>query len=227
MALFHIGLEVEESAVGSLLRTLNGFPGVAKLHLDLDKVPGKKGGKRPKQNGGESSSATSRQIILRALTSGPKNLRHLEDQLRAANLSTSSLSAHLNEMKRQGVTESGGKGVHRLTKHALSQMNRSHAIALPPPEKAAKKKKPKPADKPRAGKGEATLAVVTAVAARGGKAARQDIIHALESQFATVRAVESSITRAKKAGLLKSPETGVYELTAKASEQLEATKEPA
>src|SRR5258708_2135645 len=80
--LFSIAIDVEESALGNVLRLLNRTPGVAKFHLDLDTLSKKS---VPKNGAGPGSGKyerdkdgpSNKDIVILALVDGPKNLEFL------------------------------------------------------------------------------------------------------------------------------------------------------
>lgn len=142
MALFPITIHVEESAVGPVLRLLNKYPGVAKLDLNLDAIPGPKGNKNgsssaPSDHAQNPNGAVS--AIIAELRTGQKNIAHLKAVYEAAGGSRKSTSSALNVLQRKGITEIVGHGVHKLTERALAGLmaaERQHTnpIALPAPK---------------------------------------------------------------------------------------------
>lgn len=124
--LFPIILEVEETAVGAVLRLLKDYPGVAKLHLDLDNV-----GKKPvRRNGGGRLPRTPKSpdaprvndVIIGELLSGQKNLAHLKEKVVATGGSVRSVDAALHVLRTKGIAESAGIGIHRLTERAMQEL---------------------------------------------------------------------------------------------------------
>ncbi len=140
--LFPIMLEVEETAVGAVLRLVKDYPGIAKVHLDLDNV-GKKPGKRIGENGTVRASHNpdappAKSVIITELSSGPKNLQHLRTTYAELGGRAGSVSSALYDLQKKGVTESAGVGLHRLTPEAMEEMKAQQpvaTVALPAPDK--------------------------------------------------------------------------------------------
>src|SRR6185295_11998196 len=139
MALFPILIQVEESAVGRVLRLLNGYPGIAKMDLNLDGVPKKQGHKNgadaPNGNAKNHHVPRAVDVIVGELRSGQKNLSHLKAAYEAVGGKGSSLSSALYMMQKNGITESAGSGIHKLTDKALAELNAAEVPQLPPPNK--------------------------------------------------------------------------------------------
>lgn len=143
MALFPINLQVEESALGTVLRVLKGLPGIAKMDLMLDEVPGPKGAIRKPRNGNghdEDRPPIKTQIIM-ALAETPNGL-HLDQLAEKTGTERSSLNTALTQLRKGGITETAGPGSHKLTERALQEVagkQAAPALALPQPESKRRK----------------------------------------------------------------------------------------
>lgn len=208
MALFPIMIEVEEPAVGSVLRLLKDYPGIAKLHLDLDNV-GKKPIKRQSHSGSrqkrDPEAPRGKDIIITELLSGPKNLQHLRDRLAAYQMSSGNLSSALNELRRAGITESGGAGVHRLTQRAMDELKPRLA------DESAQISAPK-------ANGEKIKSIDFVLDGLRKGMSRAEIRRAGEPIGINERMVDGALTRLKVNKLItRGDEEGHYKLTAKAT----------
>jgi hypothetical protein len=76
---FPIMIEVEEIALGPVLRRLNDMPGIAKLHLDLHHG-GQGAGRKQLENHAAAKRAANgdrQQTAITLLMSGPKHIREI------------------------------------------------------------------------------------------------------------------------------------------------------
>lgn len=128
--LFPIGIEVEEVAVGSVLRILNKTPGVAKLHLNLmNENPSEErdGGTvlsnemasvlprpRPPREGSVQT------VIAKMLSVAPCHNKVLREALKRNKFSETGLPSQLTVMKAKGYIQKMGPGLWRLTNRGKS-----------------------------------------------------------------------------------------------------------
>jgi DNA-binding PadR family transcriptional regulator len=124
--LFPIGIEVEEVAVGRVLRILNGTPGVAKLHLNLmnETVAPKEDAvaqeianvlppARPPRQG------SMKMIIAKVLAVAPCHNKVLKEALKRNGFSESSLPSQMLQMRLDGFVKKVGVGTWRLTEKGV------------------------------------------------------------------------------------------------------------
>lgn len=216
--LFAIAIDVEESALGAVLRILNSTPGVAKFHLDLDALP-----KKPAaRNGGPGSGKYERNpdgprtkdIVIMALVDGPKNLGFLRDAIAKAGRASSGLGSTLNELRRGGIAESAGTGLHKLTERALAEIKgKQAAAALPAPDPAKPEKKRPPH---RAPSGKSGMDIIAArMADFAGPVPRKILIEALVENGLSPRTIDGASAKLKANDIIRSTEPGVFEFTPK------------
>jgi Mn-dependent DtxR family transcriptional regulator len=203
---FPIRLEVEEIALGPVLRKLNEMPGIVKLDLDLGHGGQGPGRKQLEHHAAEAGAQNgSREpIALKMLMQGPKHIREISAALGGQKSRAYGL---MNSLQKKGLTKSIGKGMHELTQKAKSQFGSviQAVPALPAPDI-----KHGPAGRAAPGSGNIVL---RSILADGPKSPSE-----VRAQAAGLGVSPKSITgvmdRAKKAGLIKKNGTG-YELTAK------------
>src|SRR5258705_8811543 len=106
-ALFPIMIEVEEIALGSVLRKLNGMEGVAKLHLNLDGAKpklGSPGGAREGAGRKSGGSVEQRIVALLFKEGGPVHISAIAEAL---SLKATQIHGALHQLKKKGVTHNG------------------------------------------------------------------------------------------------------------------------
>jgi hypothetical protein len=108
--LFPISIEVEELAVGKVMRMLNSMPGVAKLHLDLEKKEAKPNGRGPHKTRVQLEE-TGEDVVAKALYGKPPMTNaQLRDVFTSQGRSPTSINSVLHTMKNNGevkVTKDG------------------------------------------------------------------------------------------------------------------------
>lgn len=138
---FPILIDVEEIAVGRVMRILNKLPGVAKLHLDM-------GGGKPKANGPVANrppyrkfSSKAEEDILAALYTGKQlTSAQLRDVFVAKGRAPGSVASSLTQAQRDGDIARAKIGDGWvLTKKARDRLRWQHGDAVPK-KKTAKKK---------------------------------------------------------------------------------------
>ena len=122
---FPILIEVEEIAVGRVMRLLNKFPGVAKINLNLERSPGKPGMPH-KSNGAVRSKVnlptTGSDDALKALYKNPMTTAQLRDVFLASGRSAKSINSVCHTLKKTGDIKQGSGGVWALTKKARDRL---------------------------------------------------------------------------------------------------------
>ena len=209
---FPIRLEVEEIALGTVLRRLNEMAGIAKINLDLGH-----GGRKPlpaaKSNGHGNGNHNAEQVVVALLAkNGPMAIKDI-----AAGVGGPKSRAYgaAHQLKKKGIVESAGKGMHRLTKKAMAGMQSAAApIALPAPTV-------KRGPKGRASPGSGTILLRAALDA--GPVPSSDLRANLARNGMSSKSISGVLDRARKGGFIKRDgTTGLYALTAR-GQKLEAT----
>ena len=202
---FPIKLEVEEIALGTVLRKLHDMPGIVDLHLDLGHG-GQGAGRKQLEEAATKSSGSSEQIIIKLLMDGPKYISELS---RAIGGAKSRAYGAIHQLKKKGLTEAGAeKGMHQLTAQARAQLG--GALALPAPAPKAAKVKHGPAGRATPGSGNIVLRQLL----NDGPKAPVELRHQMTDKGMSPKSISGVMDRARKAGLIKKNGTG-YELTAK------------
>lgn len=206
---FPIRLDVEEIALGTVLRKLNEMAGIVKLHLDLGH-----GGQGPGRKQLEHHAAVARvqngsrePLVLKLLMQGPKHIREISELLGGAMTRAYGL---MNSLQKKGLTKSIGKGMHELSKKAKAQIGGAMAAvpALPAPSPVQLKHGPGGRASP--GSGNTVLRAILA----DGPLTPAEVRAKATAQGMSAKSVSGVIDRAKRGGFIKKNGTG-YELTAK------------
>jgi hypothetical protein len=125
--LFPINIEVEELAVGKVMRLLNSTPGVAKLHLDLEHKNNKLNGGTPRgpyapRKQPVSLEETGEEVVGKALyAKSPMTVSELREKFLEQGRSKSSISSVVHTMKNNGDLVSGPDG-YSLSKKMRDRM---------------------------------------------------------------------------------------------------------
>lgn len=209
---FDIRLEIEEIALGAVLRKLNEMPGIVRLHLDLER--GGEGAGRKQLEDAAKTMHSGRETLsvrlVQSLVDGPKNVQQLHEAIGGIR---QSIYGALNYLRKQGLTEPGeGYGVHRLTQKAQAQMGLVKSLPSPA-DPAAAEIKPTPTGRNSRGSGNAILKEILS----GGPKTRSDIRALANEKGFSERSIGGVLDRAKRDGLVKKLNgfNGGYELTAK------------
>ena len=202
MALFPINLQVEESALGTVLRFLKGLPGIAKMDLMLDDVAGPKGGPRKQQrsNGDDHPDRPPiKTLIITALLNGPLHLDQLFKIGIENGFQEGSVSTALGALRKAGITESGGLAIHKLTAEALEKMKAAPAeekpLALPKPD----------------GKREAGAEVVLERLMQGG-ASRHELVDVLIKNHLAASSINTLLHTMQERKQIERTEAGIYQI---------------
>src|SRR4051812_31501931 len=110
---FPILIEVEDSALGSVLKMLNGYPGISKLHLDLDAVNGPRGARKgvpqkprhQRENGGPSTNDITIAFLMK---NGAQKNSTIGGELAKHGFSKTSAPSVLNTLKEKGIVHGVG-----------------------------------------------------------------------------------------------------------------------
>jgi hypothetical protein len=207
---FPIRLEVEEIALGAVLRKLNEMPGIVRLHLDLERG-GEGAGRKQLEEAASSRSSdgsSREQVVIKLLMSGPKHIGEISAAVGGPKPRAYGL---MNTLSKKGLAKSVGKGMHQLTPQAMAQLGgavAAHApqtLALPAPQV-----KHGPAGRAAPGSGN----IVLRAALDAGPVSPSSLRSHLASKGMSPKSVSGVLDRARKGGLIKKNGIG-YELTAK------------
>lgn len=206
---FPLRLEVEEIALGTVLRKLNEMPGIVKLNLDLGQGGQGAGRKKLEEHAAATLKNGNREpAVLKLLMSGPKHISDISAVLGGKKTRAYGL---MNSLHKKGLTKAVGKGMHELTKKALAQLGLTVqevpqvALALPAP---ALKHGPGGRASPGSGN-----IVLKSILSEGPKSPADVRAKAAEKGISP-KSISGVLDRARKNGLIKKNGQG-YELTAK------------
>ena len=212
---FPIIIDVEEIALGAVLRKLNDMAGIAKLHLDLGR-----GGEKGQEALADQAvplrqrGATREVTVLKLLADGPKSSRDIQKLLGGR----TTAYAVLHTLRKKGLTEAGGG----LSTHQLTAKGRALLKGMTAPPKALPT--PDGAQRDARGhlpKGVSEGFVLAAIAHSDRPLMPRDLAPGLAPHGFTTKAVESAMKRAKGHGLIRNTGKG-YELTAKGIKEAQA-----
>ena len=204
---FPIRLEVEEIALGAVLRKLNEMPGIAKLDLDLGHGGEGAGKKQLEQAAAAKHSGGDReQTVVKFLMQGPKHIREISEAVGGPKPRAYSL---MNALSRKGLAKAVGKGMHQLTPQAMAQLGKvvpAVTPPLPPPNI-----KHGPVGRASPGSGNIILRTVLDT----GPVHPSDLRKQLAERGMSTKSISGVLDRAKKTGIVKKNGSDLYELTAK------------
>ena len=211
---FPIIIDVEEIALGTVLRKLNDMAGIAKLHLDLGR--GGESGQQAiateavpyRQRGPTREAAT-----LKLLTDGPRHHREIQKRLGGK----TTVYAVLHTLRKKGLVEAGnGIGMHQLTAKGHALVNGTAAL---PASTASTIKRTAGGRTP---KGVSERLLLTLIAGSDTPMLPTALAQELQPQGFSKRAVEGMLRRARVKGTLHNTGRG-YELTAKGLKEARAS----
>jgi hypothetical protein len=207
---FPIKLDVEEIALGTVLRKLSDMPGIIGLHLDLGHGGQGPGRKQLEQhaaaarNGNKGASA--QQEVVKFLMDGPKRISEISAMLGGAKPRA---YGAITQLRKQGLAEAAaGHAMHQLTKKARAQLGVAVTPALPAPTTTKVKKGPGGRATPGSGN-----VVLKAILTEGPKTP-SEVRASAAVMGVSPKSITGVLDRAKKSGLIKKNGAG-YELTAK------------
>lgn len=204
---FPINLEVEEIALGTVLRQLNDMPGIVKIDLNLGHGGHGPGRKQLEQHASTASvqNGSREPIALKMLMEGPKHIREISKALGGAKSRAYGLT---NSLSKKGLVERGeGSGMWRLTKKAMHQLGAASAV----PQLPAPQVKHGPAGRAVPGSGP----IILRAALDAGPKGSSDLRRQLAEQGMSTKSISGVLDRGKKQGLIKKNGADLYELTAK------------
>lgn len=193
-------VEIEEIALGTVLRKLHEMPGVISVDLQLG-VGGQGAGKQQLQKAAQAKRGSGEEAVVKLLLSGPK---HLTELVAAIGGKKSSFYTLSSKLKKQGLIEKAeGTSMWQLSHKARTQLG--DVKALPAPEA-------KRSPTGRAAQGSGPILLRSALAE--GPLAPVDLRKQLGSRGMSPKSISGVLDRAKRDGLIRKNGTG-YELTAK------------
>jgi hypothetical protein len=211
---FPIKLQVEEIALGTVLRKLNEMPGIAKLDLDLGHG-GEGAGRKPLEKHATEArvhNGSREPLAIKILMQGPKHIGEISAALGGAKSRAYGL---MSTMRKKGLVEGAeSAATWQLTKKATAQLNKAMPAVTPAvPAMAAL---PAPAVKhgPSGRAVPGSGAIVLRAALATGPMTSKDLRSKLTEGGMSAKGVSGVLDRARKAGLIKKNGKG-YELTAK------------
>jgi len=202
-------IEVEEIALGPVLRKLDEMPGIARLHLDLEGPGGKTREVGSNTEGDESrpgerpgrGETLARTIAL--LMQGPKTLDEISAELGGDRQRAPNATYLLR--KKKFITKV--RKTYKLTAKATAELRARAAAApaaLPSPKKA-------PAGRMTPGSGPIMLRAVLGK----GPVPRADLNARLAAHGITPKSIPGVIDRGKRDRIIRKNGSQLYELTAK------------
>lgn len=223
MSLFPILLHVEEIAVGRVLRLLHATEGVADIQPIWDEIPKPRGrinGKAKATSGTASKKHKSDDgpraidIIITELIKGPQQGDHLKQILNKHGFAGDGAYVLLKNLQERNIVTKVDKGLYRLSDEAAAKLNehppQPTPTSLPAPEPVKRS-----GQSGHLRKGEGQKFVAKFIRENGGRADRQQIVDAAAVVGMDQRAVENTLYRLRNLKQVKSPEKGIWELTAK------------
>jgi len=126
--LFPISIEVEQDAVGRVMLLLNKTPGVAKFHLDMDRVQKTNGTGQPRGPYKRGNFEVSGEDTVLKVLFGkpPMTAQQLRDVFISQGRSGSSINSVLYKFKRDGDVQVNDDG-YALTKKARDRLRHRKA----------------------------------------------------------------------------------------------------
>lgn len=196
---FPILIDVEDSALGGVLKLLHGYPGIAKIHLDLDAAGGPKGTRKgvpigPRKQR-EENAPSSTAIITAFIMTGPKRNSQVAEELERHGFSRTSSASTLTALKEKGVVYQIGNALWDLTDEAKARLKPTAAL-------------PAPADEITA-----SDLVLQKMKSQGGTARRLELAQHLSSNNLSAASISRVMSDLKKRGkITNDAEPGVYHL---------------
>lgn len=123
--LFPIHIDVEELAVGKVMRLLHNMPGVAKVHLDFG-IPKKANGEMPPPRAfnrpRKQFATTGEDDALKLLSKGAMATKVIRDHFADMGRSPASINSVLHALKQNGDAKLSDNGEWVLTKKAKDRL---------------------------------------------------------------------------------------------------------
>ena len=114
---FVIGVEVEEVALGQVLRRLNSMPGIVALHMDFDSKP-KPNGKGGNRRGRFEQSGHDALLEILKRQDTAMTMAEMRHAFKALGRAGSSLSSVHHSLRKGGLLISAGRGKWKLSAKA-------------------------------------------------------------------------------------------------------------
>jgi len=141
---FLIGIEVEEVALGLVMRKLNSLPGVVKLHMDLDLIGpkakpngtdphGKRRG-RPPGRPHRTFDMTGEQAIIAMLKGKTMSIGEMKDVFAAQGRAPGSVNSCLFKVQKQGAVVRTAPNTYALAKSKSKPKPKTKAKNKPKPK---------------------------------------------------------------------------------------------
>jgi Mn-dependent DtxR family transcriptional regulator len=206
---FPIHLEVEEIALGTVLRKLNDMPGIAKIDLNLGHGGQGAGKEKLVQGAAQMRGDNAEQAIVKLLVS--QGEMHIQEIASTLGWAKQRAYGAMHQLRKKGITEAGSvKGTHRLTRKAAAHIHAAKAPAGTPALPAPAQVKHGPGGRAAPGSGNIVL---KSILSEGPKTPAEVKVRAAELGVSP-KSISGVIDRAKKGGFIKKNGAG-YELTAK------------
>jgi hypothetical protein len=204
---FPIMIEVEEIALGAVLRKLHDMPGIAKLDLNLGHGglgAGKKQLEQQAVAANGNNGRTAEQQVVKLLMDGPLHVREISARIGGSKART---YGALTQLRKKGITEAGpGKAIHQLTRKARAQLGA--VPALPAPAAVATRG---PGGRASPGSGPIILRAALDAGPVPSTALRKHLV----AKGMSPKGISGVLDRGRKHGIIKKNGSGLYELTAK------------
>lgn len=208
---FPIHLEVEEIALGTVLRKLNEMPGIAKIDLNLGHG-GQGAGKKQLEHAAakKHGNGNAQQAAVQFLMDGPKSIKEIS---KAIGGSMPRAYGTMTTLRKHGLAEAGvGPSMHQLTAKARAQLGgavgNALVVALPAPQKV----KRGPSGK-RAAPNSSVIILREVLGV--GPARSSDLRKQLTDRGMSTKSISGVLDRGKRHGIIKKNGADLYELTAK------------
>lgn len=117
---FLLGIEVEEIALGKIMRVLNKMPGVVKLHMDFNKPNGAHSPAAPKFK--KKFDMTASEFILTLLDKDQMRSADMKDHFSDVGRQPSSVASSLSDAYKAQLVKKNAEGVWSLTKKGHDKM---------------------------------------------------------------------------------------------------------
>ena len=202
---FPIMLEVEEIALGTVLRKLNDMPGIAKLHLNLGHGGEGAGKKKLEHHAAEkrNGNGNRQEAVVRFLMDGPKHISEISAMVGGNKTRAYGIMTQLRKLRLAEAAP--GSAMHQLTAKARAQLG-SAVPALPAP---AVKHGPGGRASPGSGN------IVLRSALDAGPLSSSDLRAKLTAGGMSPKGISGILDRARKAGFVRRNGSKLYELTAR------------
>ncbi|MBT1509354.1 hypothetical protein KIP88_02470 [Bradyrhizobium sp. SRL28] len=216
---FGIHLEIEEIALGTVLRKLNEMPGIAKIDLNLghggtgagkEKLVQQASQMREKMRGENAEQAVVKLLVEK------QGQMHIKEIASALGWEKQKAYGATHQLRKKGITEAGeGSGTHRLTRKAAQHIHGGKAVAAKAPADTPALPAPQVAHGPkgRAVPGSGNI-ILRNILGEGAKTPAE-VRSLAAAQGMSPKSVSGVLDRARKGGLIKRNGNNGYELTAK------------